>query len=587
MSGPHDVFISYHSVDRDRVQPIYAALVGQGFRVFYDREGIEAGDSFPETLDRAVKSASVVLGCWSVRALEQSKWMKKECLVGLGRSVLLPVALESLPQDGVPVEFYDLHYIDLSGRAPIDHPSWALVLREIRRRATPTWLKRELAAKEESVEVANQEASFARRDAEALQIRLESVEVSRSSFQTEATHLTESLRRSNEQLEVKDEIIDGLQLSVEKAEQHARALRAEVEAAKHELLATRSVLNEAQLARQASEEHVRSVEERNSDLQQAIASQAERAETAARASIVNLVKQVGEQTSLLERQRGKVNEVLEHNKLLADDLIVRGREIEGLREDRAALGIKCEALAREMTEAHQEAKVANQRVSELASEVERHQTSAERVSVSLKEEKKRADRAIVKLAAVRSIMRQQARDVEEHRTRVKQAEAEVLELRPRAIEGQAQKERADSAVIRIDELTEEVRASQRGVADKSQTIDQLGSQLMHLRAEGDKLHAEFDKLTGNVQHYQRQLTNKSQAIERLEGELTDLRAERDGLRAAATEMKTNMDKARAQADGALASHAHIAGRLRRRAVGAGVIAFLATSVAAVLALAQN
>lgn len=129
-----DVFISYPRADRARVELIKLEIEKLGLSVFFDVQNLEAGDEFPDEIDRAVKQASAVIGCWTPQALKRS-WVKKECRVGDRRRTLIPIAIEELAPDDVPVEFEGVHIIDLCGFSnPSQHPAWPEVVRALRQK---------------------------------------------------------------------------------------------------------------------------------------------------------------------------------------------------------------------------------------------------------------------------------------------------------------------------------------------------------------------------------------------------------------------------------------------------------------------
>ncbi|HLI67196.1 MAG TPA: toll/interleukin-1 receptor domain-containing protein [Caulobacteraceae bacterium] len=128
-----DVFISYPRVSRERAERLRQGLEAKGLTVFFDVDGIDGGAEFPIVIDKAVKSAQAVLGCWSPIAFTRS-WVLQECRVGRARGVLVPVAIEPFDSMEVPTEFFGINYFDLSdwtGQA--DHPGWRLALRSIGR----------------------------------------------------------------------------------------------------------------------------------------------------------------------------------------------------------------------------------------------------------------------------------------------------------------------------------------------------------------------------------------------------------------------------------------------------------------------
>lgn len=134
MEHPDDIFISYSRVDAARASQIRDLLVARGHSVFFDAEGIDAGAEFPEVIDRAVKGAKVVLGCWTPAAI-QRRWVRIESRIGLDRGSLVAVGLERMNPEALPAEFYNVNVVDLStfdGSAA--HPAWQRVLAAIDRR---------------------------------------------------------------------------------------------------------------------------------------------------------------------------------------------------------------------------------------------------------------------------------------------------------------------------------------------------------------------------------------------------------------------------------------------------------------------
>lgn len=131
---PYDIFISYSRVDAIRASQIRDLLTARGHQVFFDAEGIDAGAEFPDVIDRAVKGAKVVLGCWTPAAI-QRRWVRIESRIGLDRGSLVAIGLEKMDPEALPAEFYNVNVVDLSkfdGSAA--HPAWQRVLAAIDRR---------------------------------------------------------------------------------------------------------------------------------------------------------------------------------------------------------------------------------------------------------------------------------------------------------------------------------------------------------------------------------------------------------------------------------------------------------------------
>jgi outer membrane protein OmpA-like peptidoglycan-associated protein len=112
---------------------VKGALEAAGLSVFFDVEGLDGGDVFPDVLDREVKTAGAVVSLWSPHALSRP-WVKQECSIGLKRKCLVPVAIEPLGELDVPVAFEGLQVIDFTGfHGAADTPEWRQLMRALAR----------------------------------------------------------------------------------------------------------------------------------------------------------------------------------------------------------------------------------------------------------------------------------------------------------------------------------------------------------------------------------------------------------------------------------------------------------------------
>lgn len=135
---PYDIFISYSRVDADQAMKLRDLLLARGHHVFFDAEGIDAGAEFPDVIDRAVKGAKVVLGCWTPAAI-QRRWVRIESRIGLDRGSLVAIALDKMDPEALPAEFYNVNVLDMSGFDGSEaHPAWQRVLVAIDRRLKKT-----------------------------------------------------------------------------------------------------------------------------------------------------------------------------------------------------------------------------------------------------------------------------------------------------------------------------------------------------------------------------------------------------------------------------------------------------------------
>jgi nucleotide-binding universal stress UspA family protein len=61
LSARPDVFLSYQSTDRERVEAVRRSLTQQGVQAFLDRQDLVAGLPWPQALEQALQSVRAVL----------------------------------------------------------------------------------------------------------------------------------------------------------------------------------------------------------------------------------------------------------------------------------------------------------------------------------------------------------------------------------------------------------------------------------------------------------------------------------------------------------------------------------------------
>ncbi len=103
-----DVFLSYASEDRDRVETLVSALEASGLSVWWDR-AIQVGSSYDDAIEEALNEARCVVTVWTERSI-QSRWVKNESMVGMERGLLVPVLLDDVEP---PVAFKAMQAADL------------------------------------------------------------------------------------------------------------------------------------------------------------------------------------------------------------------------------------------------------------------------------------------------------------------------------------------------------------------------------------------------------------------------------------------------------------------------------------------
>jgi hypothetical protein len=105
-----DVFISYASEDRQRVQVLVEALQQRSWSIFWDRT-IPAGQPWRRVIGDELQAARCIIVVWSDASIH-STWVADEADVGLQRNILVPIAFDRVPP---PLGFRAIQTRDLSG----------------------------------------------------------------------------------------------------------------------------------------------------------------------------------------------------------------------------------------------------------------------------------------------------------------------------------------------------------------------------------------------------------------------------------------------------------------------------------------
>jgi hypothetical protein len=93
--GMHDIFLSYSTKDRARLQPLFQALAQQDWSVFWDHQSIHTGENWHRKIDQAIRESRCVVVVWSKSSVD-SEWVLEEASKGKSRNVLLPIRIDAI-----------------------------------------------------------------------------------------------------------------------------------------------------------------------------------------------------------------------------------------------------------------------------------------------------------------------------------------------------------------------------------------------------------------------------------------------------------------------------------------------------------
>lgn len=122
-----DVFISYASEDRARIEPLVGEIEGAGYSVWWDQE-LKGGSRFSDRIEQEIVEAAAVLVVWSPNAA-RSRWVADEADLALETGNLLPISLDG---SRAPMGFRQHQTIDFSGWSGGGAPCVAALLDALR-----------------------------------------------------------------------------------------------------------------------------------------------------------------------------------------------------------------------------------------------------------------------------------------------------------------------------------------------------------------------------------------------------------------------------------------------------------------------
>ena len=91
----YDIFLSYSTKDRDRLQPLFQALEQQRWSVFWDHQSIHTGENWHRKIYQAISESRCVVVVWSKSSVD-SEYVLEEAAKAKARNVLLPIRIDGV-----------------------------------------------------------------------------------------------------------------------------------------------------------------------------------------------------------------------------------------------------------------------------------------------------------------------------------------------------------------------------------------------------------------------------------------------------------------------------------------------------------
>ncbi len=124
-----DIFLSYSSQDRSRVETLAHALEAQGFSVWWDHD-IPPGTTWDKVIEAALEEAKCVVVVWTKASVE-SDWVRNEAGEGRKRQNLIPVLFEPVE---IPLAFRRVQTLSLTDwEGTVPHDGFARLVQGIAR----------------------------------------------------------------------------------------------------------------------------------------------------------------------------------------------------------------------------------------------------------------------------------------------------------------------------------------------------------------------------------------------------------------------------------------------------------------------
>jgi TIR domain/Caspase domain len=111
-----DIFISYANEDRLKAEALAKILQKHNWTVWWDRK-IPPGKSFEEVIEQAITEARCVIVLWSKTSIT-SDWVRSEVQEGIRRRILVPILIEGIDTEKIPLSSRRLQAANLADWTP-------------------------------------------------------------------------------------------------------------------------------------------------------------------------------------------------------------------------------------------------------------------------------------------------------------------------------------------------------------------------------------------------------------------------------------------------------------------------------------
>jgi hypothetical protein len=141
--GLTDIFFSYSSKDRDRVEAAHKALTERGFEVFWDLQ-VPAGIDWDRWIHARLDQSRCVIVFWTANSAA-SRNVRHEVAIAAEDGKLLQVMLEPLAARNLPMGALADQAVKLmKWCGDATDPEWGKLIVAVEEKATPRWLRQKV-----------------------------------------------------------------------------------------------------------------------------------------------------------------------------------------------------------------------------------------------------------------------------------------------------------------------------------------------------------------------------------------------------------------------------------------------------------